>query len=289
MNTLILGAGYLGQRVAVQWMKSGRDIQGLVRSRRSAERLQTIGIAALIADLDGKQLRDLSTAGNSLFYFIPPPAQGCIDSRIATLLSAFRQQGPPRRLVYLSTTGVYGDCGGDWVDESRPPAPVVARALRRWHAEESLRAWSLESGCELVVLRVAGFYGPGKLPLKRLQSGLPMVREREAPFSNRIHIDDLVKVCIAAMERGRAGEVYNVCDGHPTTMTDYFDRLADLAGLARPPKISLAEAHQQLSPGMLSYMQESRRLRNGKMLDELQIKLEFPDLIAGLPACFEDV
>lgn len=286
MNTLILGCGYLGQRVAARYQNSGVGIRGTVRSRRSAAQLEVRGIEALIADLDRQPLRHLPISGNSLFYFIPPPAEGSVDPRAANIVSEFRRQGSPRRLVYLSTTGVYGDCGGDWVDESRVPAPAVPRALRRWDAEQTLRAWSRESGCELVILRVAGFYGPGKLPLERLRRCLPMVCEEEAPFSNRIHIDDLVTVCVAAMERGKAGEVYNVSDGHPTTMTDYFDRIADLAGLTPAPKISLQEAGRQLSPGMLSYMQESRRLRNVKMLDELNISLRYPDLTTGLAACF---
>jgi nucleoside-diphosphate-sugar epimerase len=286
MNKLIMGCGYLGRRVAASYLKSGIEVTGTVRSRLSAEQLKKLGVAPVIADLDRQPLQDLPLSGSSLFYFIPPVAEGSVDPRTANLVKAFRRQGSPHRLIYLSTTGVYGDCGGAWVDESRAPAPAVPRALRRWDAEQVLRAWSRESGCELVVLRVAGFYGPDKLPLERLRQQLPMVCEEEAPFSNRIHIDDLVTVCLAAMERGRTGEVYNVSDGHPTTMTDYFDRLADIAGLARPPKISLHEARQKLSPGMLSYVQESRRLRNGKMLEELDISLQYPDLQSGIPACF---
>lgn len=288
MNTLILGCGYLGQRVAARYLKDGIAITGAVRSRRSAERLEKRGVVPLLVDLDRKSLQHFPAAGGRLFHFIPPAAEGSIDSRTANLVNGFRSQGSPRRLVYLSTTGVYGNCAGDWVDESRLPAPELPRALRRWDAEQSLHIWSRQSGCELVILRVAGFYGPGKLPLERLRRRLPMVCQEEAPFSNRIHIDDLVRVCVAAMERGRTGEVYNISDGHPTTMTDYFDRIADLAGLARAPKIPLKEARRQLSPGMLSYMQESRRLLNGKMLDELGISLQFPDLASGLAACFPD-
>jgi len=286
MNRLILGCGYLGRRVAASYLKSGVEVTGTVRSRLSAAKLEELGVVPVIVDLDRRPLQDIPLSGSSLFYFIPPPAMGNSDSRAANMVQAFRRQGSPRRVIYLSTTGVYGDCGGAWVDESRVPAPAVPRALRRWDAEQVLRAWSHENGCELVVLRVAGFYGPGKLPLERLRRQLPMVCEEEAPFSNRIHIDDLVTVCLAAMERGQSGEVYNVSDGHPTTMTDYFDRLADIAGLARPPRISLHEAGQKLSPGMLSYMQESRRLRNGKMLEGLGVHLQYPDLQSGLSACF---
>lgn len=288
MSMLILGCGYLGQRVAAQYLQTGVPITGSVRSRISMERLQQRGIVPLMLDLDRHPLPQLPLAGSSLFYFIPPATGGSNDPRSAGIVEAFRRQGSPRRLVYLSTTGVYGNCAGEWVDEQRIPAPAVPRALRRWDAEQTLRAWSRESGGELVILRVAGFYGAGKLPLERLRKRLPMVREEEAPFSNRIHVNDLVTVCQAAMERGRAGEVYNVSDGHPTTMTDYFDRVADVAGLARPPKISLHQARQNLSPGMLSYMQESRRLLNRKMLDELDVRLQFPDLATGLPACFDD-
>jgi nucleoside-diphosphate-sugar epimerase len=136
-----------------------------------------------------------------------------------------------------------------------------------------------------VILRVAGIYGPGRLPLERIRKGLPLVREEDAPYSNRIHADDLVAVCIAAMKHGPAGSVYNVCDGHPSTMTDYFFRVADEAGLTRPPVISLEDAQGTLSPGMMSYMRESRRLSNRRMLEELGVRLRFPSLEEGLRNC----
>ena len=288
MNIYILGCGDLGRRVALRYGELGQSVRGVVRSRSSAEQLHAIGVDALVSDLDQPPLPDLSLGGSSLFYFVPPPPSGSVDTRIGNLIDTFAEIGAPRRLVYLSTTGVYGDCGGEWVDEQRQPRPVVPRALRRWDAEQSVRHWSRKSGCQLVVLRVAGFYGPGRLPLQRLREGLPLVCEEEAPFSNRIHIDDLVSVCVAAMTQGRSGELYNVSDGHPTTMTDYFDRIADLAGLRRPPKISLEQAKRQLSPGILSYLQESRRLCNHKMLKELEIELKYPDLACGLASCFPD-
>jgi nucleoside-diphosphate-sugar epimerase len=226
--------------------------------------------------------------GRPLFYIAPPSPEGVTDERLGNLINSFASQGGPRRIVYLSTTGVYGDCGGAWVDEGRTVQPVAPRARRRWNAEQRLRTWRDHDGGELVILRVAGIYGPGKLPLDRLRKRLPLIQESEAPFSNRIHIDDLVQVCVAAMERGGDGEIYNVSDGHPTTMTDYFSRLADQAGLPRPPLITLGEGDRQLSAGMMSYMRESRRLNNRKLREELGVELCYPDLESGLRACFRE-
>ncbi len=287
MSLLIIGCGYVGRRVAAEYLRRGIPVQGVVRSPESAALLQAMGITAHIADLDGPDLKGLSFEGSELFYFAPPPSQGETDTRVRNLTAAFERLGHPSRIVYLSTTGVYGDCNGEWADETRPPAPTVPRALRRWDAEQTFTQWRQESGKELVILRVAGIYGPGKLPLERLRKGLPLVRESEAPYSNRIHAEDLMQVCMAAMERGRDGERYNVSDGHPSTMTDYFIRLADTAGLPCPPLISLAEGEQQLSAGMMSYMRESRRLDNRKMLQELGVELRYPDLETGLVACFD--
>jgi nucleoside-diphosphate-sugar epimerase len=190
-------------------------------------------------------------------------------------------------VVYISTTGVYGDCGGAWVDETWPARPAVDRARRRWDAEQTLSRWSRHTGCELVVLRVAGIYGPGRLPLERIRQAVPMVREAESPYSNRIHVDDLATVCMAAMERGQPGAVYNACDGSPSTMTDYFLAVADAAGLPPPPLIPLAEAAGQISEAMLSYLAESRRLSNRRQSEDLGVVLRYPTLAQGLRAVCE--
>jgi len=287
MEGIIVGCGYLGRRVAERLGLQGNKFRGVVRSVASARVLATQGIEHQLMDLDHPPLPEIQLQGVDLFYFAPPPRAGYRDQRVRNLVEAFATRGNPRRVVYLSTTGVYGNCRGAWVDESQPVNPVVDRARRRWDAEQCLRAWHDADGGELIVLRVAGIYGPGKLPLDRLRKGLPMVREQEAPFSNRIHIDDLVEVCVAAMEQGRDGETYNVSDGHPSTMTDYFNRIADLVRLTRPDQIALAEGDAQLSAGMMSYMRESRRLDNGKMLRELGVSLRYPGLESGLPTCFE--
>jgi nucleoside-diphosphate-sugar epimerase len=282
---LVIGCGGVGRRVAQGYAARGEGVWGVVRGAGSARALAALGVRPVVLDLDRPEPLALPAAGGQVFYFAPPPERGAADPRMARVLDALRTQGAPLRLVYISTTGVYGDCGGAWVDETRAVRPVAERALRRWDAERQLRAWSGDTGAEVVILRVAGIYGPDRLPLERIRQGLPVVRAEEAPFTNRIHEDDLVAVCVAAMEQPVAGEVFNVSDGHPGTMAEYFDAVADLAGLPRPPKIAMGEAAGRLSPGMLSYVQESRRLRNDKLLARLGVVLRYPDLERGLSAC----
>jgi nucleoside-diphosphate-sugar epimerase len=282
---LIVGCGYVGRHVADRHLARGEPVIGVVRSDSSAQALVEAGIAPIRADLDADRL-ELPTQGAGVYYFAPPPDTGTTDPRLARFLASLAATSQPRRIVYIGTTGVYGDCGGAWVDESRPPNPSVDRARRRWDAECRLRGWAEATGGELVILRVAGIYGPGRLPLERLRRGLPMVAEDEAPWTNRIQVDDLAAVCVAAMDRAPAGAVYNVSDGNPGNMADYFNRVADLAGLPWPPVVRLAEAGGRLSEGLLSYLRESRRLDSRRMLAELGVTLRYPTLAEGLPACF---
>ncbi|MBK1731169.1 SDR family oxidoreductase [Thiococcus pfennigii] len=279
---LILGCGYLGRRLARHYLDRGTAVLGVVASEASRRALSDEGIPALAIDLAADDLGRLPLAGRSLFHLAPPPGQGVEDRVTRRLVAACARQGHPRRLVYISTTGVYGDCGGAWVDETWPVRPSAERAQRRWDAEQTLRQWRQASGETLVILRVAGIYGPERLPLERIRQGLPLVCESQAPFSNRIHVDDLVQACVAAMERGADGEVYNVCDDRPSTMTDYFFQIADAAGLPRPPEIPISEMAGQLSAGMQSYMRESRRLSNRKLRTALGVELAYPTLEDGL-------
>jgi nucleoside-diphosphate-sugar epimerase len=285
-EVVIVGCGYVGRRVARRERAAGRRVTGLVRGAESAAALAAIGVAALRADLDRPgAAAGRALAGVRLYWFAPPPPGGAVDTRLRDFLGAIPADGLPERVVLISTTGVYGDCGGAWVDESRPPAPQAERARRRLDAEQALAEWSVATGVPAVVLRVPGFYGPGKLPEARLRRGEPVLREARSPWSNRVHVDDLVRACVAAMERGRPGAVYNVSDGHPTTMTDYFNRVADVLGLPRPPQIDPAEAGGRLSAGMRSYLAESKRLDNRRMREELGVEPDYPDLAAGLAAC----
>lgn len=281
----IFGCGYLGSRLALTHQALGDEVLAVVRTPESAARLNAQGIKTQVLDLDADDMDALPEAllqPSLSYYLIPPPKSGSIDNRSQKLLE--RLEGPGR-VVLASTTGVYGDCQGEWVDETRAPNPIEPRAWRRLSAEDQWRSWAENNQAELVILRLPGFYGPGRLPRKRLEQGLPVLVEAESPWSNRIHIEDLVRACLAAMEQGRAGEVYNLSDGHPGTMTEYFNQVAEHLGLPRPPQISLEQVSEQLSEGMQGYLRESRRIDNSKMLRELGVQLQYPHLTQGLAAC----
>jgi nucleoside-diphosphate-sugar epimerase len=285
---LIIGCGDIGRRVAGLEQADGRTVAALARSEASAQRLRAAGIEPLRGDLDDpSSLHRLPFEDALVYYFAPPPGSGVTDPRLESLVSAMTPSKPPRRVVLISTTGVYGDCRGDWVTEERPPNPLAPRAARRLAAENTLRRWSQASGVPIVILRVPGIYARGRLPVERLRAGEPVLREEESPFSNRIHADDLARVCVAAAHRDHPHDLYNVSDGHPTTMTDYFYRVADVLGLARPPAVTLEEARRRLGEGMLSYLAESKRIDNRRMREELGVELMYPDLASGLAACVE--
>ncbi len=284
---LVVGCGYLGTRLVLRLRDEGRRVVALVRTPASCEQLVAKGLTVARADLDEvRDLPPLPVAGAEIYYLVPPPPTGDTDPRLARCLDALGRQGHPARVLYLSTTAVYGDRGGAWVNEDAPPRPGTARGRRRLAAERCLRAWGRARGIATVVLRVAGIYGPGRLPLERIRRRLPLLDPAAAPPTNRIHVDDLVSACRAAMERGRDGAIYNVSDGHPAPMADYFNAIADRAGLPRPPLVSAAEAERVLTPGMRAYMRESRRIDNRRLLEELGVRLRYPGLDVGLDACF---
>jgi nucleoside-diphosphate-sugar epimerase len=287
-DVLIIGCGDIGERVAVLERSAGRRVAGLARSDASARRMRAAGIRPITGDLDAPaSLRDLPVGDALVYYFAPPPGTGVTDPRMQAFVSVLDAAGSPARVVLISTTGVYGDCRGDWVTEDRPPNPQADRARRRLAAETVLRRWSAERGVPVVILRVPGIYGRGYLPEKRLRAREPVLREEESPFSNRIHADDLARICFIAGHHASPGALYNVSDGHPTTMTDFFYRVADALGIPRPPAITLEQARRQLGEGMLSYLAESKRIDNRRLREELGVELMYPDLAAGLPSCFD--
>ena len=282
-SVLIVGCGDIGRRVADRWQDV--PVTGLVSSAASAEHLQAAGITPLRANLDDPaSLKDLPLKDALVFYFAPPPPSGTSDPRMSHFLAALDPQRLPARIVYISTSGVYGDRGGETVTEDTPPNPQVDRARRRYDAEQQLRRFGQKHKVPVVILRVGGIYGPGRLPRKRLEDRIPMIHEHLAPSTNRIHAEDLAQICVAAARHGRADRIYNISDGTDSNMTEYFNIVADFLKLPRPPTIDWQEAERSLSAGMLSYLRESRRMDNRRMLEELEIELQFPTLEAGLAA-----
>ena len=287
-RVFIVGFGDVGRRVAALYRTSSPVVSGLTRHPELAGENQE-GVHLVLGDLDRPAtLTGLPTTGSLVYYFAPPPSKGDTDPRMAAFLEAACSQAPPKRVVYISTSGVYGDCAGAWVDESTEPHPETDRARRRLDAENRLRSWGQQRQIPVVILRVGGIYGPGRLPVKRLSKGLPALRESECGYTSRIHVEDLVRACFAAAERGRPATIYNVSDGHPGTMTGYFKAVAARLGLPAPAELSMVEAEERLSAAMLSYLTESRRLVNRRLLEELGISLRYPSLENGLAAIDPD-
>ncbi len=284
-DALIIGCGDIGRRVGRLLSAAGRKVAGVVSGEESVAMLAGTGIRPLVADLnDPEELRDLPTSGALVFYFAPPPGGGITDPKVRNFCAVASGGRAPRRLVYISTSGVYGDCGGAVVSEETPVNPQTSRAKRRVDAEQTLLRWGAEQGVAVIILRVTGIYGPGRIPVSRLADGHPLLRLEESATTNRIHADDLAQVCVAAAEKGEAGEIFNVSDGHPSTMTEYFLAVAEQVGLPRPPLVSLEEARRVMTPLMISYLTESRRMDNTRMLKRLGVKLRYPTLAEGLPA-----
>jgi nucleoside-diphosphate-sugar epimerase len=284
-NIWIIGCGDIGRRVfkRVETLYQNHEHRttALVRSEESKQLCQQLGINTLLYDLDEPTALDKTQFKDAeIFYFAPPPKAGDTDTRLSHFLKELNEA--PAKVVLISTTGVYGDCKGDWIDESKPVNPQTGRAIRRVAAEAILTEWASLNQKPFIILRVPGIYSRDRLPLARLKKKLPIVQATEAAFTNRIHADDLANICIEAMNSPFTKEVFNTTDGSPGTMVDYFNQIADFAGLERPQQISLNEAQQSLSAGMLSYADESRRIGNAKLLNILDIKLQYPTLESTL-------
>jgi nucleoside-diphosphate-sugar epimerase len=197
----------------------------------------------------------------------------------------------PRKVVLISTTAVYGDCHGQWINETTATHPQSDRGKRRLHGEMQLLNWSEHTGVPVVILRVGGIYGPHRLPIERLKQGLPILQEALSPYTNRIHEDDLAMICVAAADKAppdsHGSAIYNVSDGKPGTMSRYFKDIAQALGMPQPPEVDMDTAKRELSAGMLSYLQESRRIDNSKLINELGVQLQYPDFATGLAASVE--
>ena len=285
-RVLIVGCGDVGLRAAVG-LRHCR-VYALTSDAQRIPALRAAGTTPLLGNLDApRSLRRLAALGERVLHLAPPPGAGPIDSRTRALVQALRQRTAPRALVYGSTSGVYGDCAGQWVSESRPPAASTARAQRRVDAEGQLRGWGRGSQGHprVSVLRIPGIYAPdrvGGTPEARLRKGTPVLQRSDDVFTNHIHADDLARACVLALWRARAQRLYHVADATELRMGDYFDLAADLYGLPRPPRISRAQAQAEMPPLQLSFMSESRRLRTDRLQRELRLRLRYPTVLHGL-------
>ncbi|HLQ01767.1 MAG TPA: SDR family oxidoreductase [Burkholderiales bacterium] len=283
---LIIGCGDIARRALPELQRRYR-VAALVRSSDRA--LADSGVELIEGDLDDAgALATLAGRAERIVHLAPPANGGPLDLRTRNLLAALAPQGRgamlPQRFVYLSTSGVYGDCAGEWVEETRAPNPRTERARRRLDAERALGEWGERNQIETVILRVPGIYASDRLPLDRLIRGTPALAAEEDVYTNHIHADDLAGILVAALESTGARGVYNASDDGPMKMGDFFDLVADRAGLARPQRVSREEAVRRLPPELLSFMSESRRLVNRRMKAELGVRLRYPTVADGVPA-----
>jgi nucleoside-diphosphate-sugar epimerase len=276
---LIVGCGDVGMRLLPLLRTRFRVFAVTSQPGRCAE-LRALGAVPLVADLDRPAtLRRLAGLAHYVVHLAPPQSDGALDMRSRHLTTILPEHG---RLVYVSTSGVYGDCGGALIDESRPVAPRNGRAQRRVDAEQVLRAWAVRNGTTLSILRVPGIYAADRLPLKRLQQGTPALAEAEDVYTNHIHADDLASIVAQALLRGRPNRVYHAVDDSAMKMGQYFDAVADAYALPRPPRLPRAELVQVVTPTLLSFMSESRRMCNARLKKELGVRLRYPTVAHAL-------
>lgn len=281
----MIGCGDIALRAA-SMLRGRARIYGLTRRADEVPKLRAQGIVPIVADLDDfATLRRLAAAPFAVLHCAPPPSDGRDDPRTQRLLAALtRARIIPQRFVYISTSGVYGDCAGARVAETRARRAQTPRAKRRMAAEDRLRRWAARHGVHLALLRAPGIYAESRLPLERIKQATPVLAADDDVFINHIHADDLARAAVAAIFHGRPNRAYNVTDDAEMKMGGWFDTVADAFHLPRPPRVTWEEAEHRIAPLLLSFMSESRRLVNTRMKRELRVRLAHPTPQALLAA-----
>ncbi len=284
---LIVGCGDVGLRV-LKLLQGRWRVLALSSSPQRLATLRSLGALPLLGNLDQPPtLGRLGGLADAVLHLAPPPLQGVDDPRTRALLAALSRGGRVQRLVYASTSGVYGDCAGARFDETRAVQPGSDRARRRVDAEWQVRCFGRRTGAQTSVLRIPGIYASdreGGHPRERLLRGTPVLQAQDDVYTNHIHADDLARICVKALTHGLPGRTYHASDCTELKMGDYFDLAAQLCQLPAPPRVGRAQAAAVLSPIQLSFMSESRRLDNRRLLRELRLQLRYPTVMEGLTA-----
>lgn len=275
---LILGCGDVGLRL-IRWLRQRHrhDRLQIIATARRAEQAAAIrhaGAMPMLIDLDDpKSVKRLAAIASWVIVLAPPSERSAHqDLRSKLLIAQLRSQSSDAKLIYVSTTGVFGDSQGAWIDECFYPRPSQARSLRRLSAEQQWLA-----ACHAVRLRVPGIYAEDRLPLERIRQGKPCMRASEDSYSNHIHADDLAMILWLCLFRSQPARLYATVDNEPLQMGEWFDHLAKLYNLPAVPRVSAEAVKQAVSPMMWSFMQESRRIHNDRMLKELKPRLKAPN------------
>ncbi len=291
LNAIIIGCGDIGIRVG-QRLQQQYQVTGIVRSTESAVKLESLGFNMAIFDLDQPGSTLPIMPDNSLiFYFAPPTESGDQDLRMKNFLSTLEStSSTPARIIYISTTAVYANSKGEWINEQTPTQPASSRGKRRLDAEQQLIEFQRHHPVSISILRVSGIYSANRLPFRQIKARQPILQLEIAPFSNRIHADDLASICIAAaLNTNQSTAIFNVSDGNPGSISQYFKEVALTFNLQTPPEISWEAAQQTLSPGMLSYLRESKRIESHLIKQELGVTLCYPTLASGLKQCVTEL
>jgi nucleoside-diphosphate-sugar epimerase len=286
---LIVGCGNVARRTLPRLLGHYR-VYALLRDPTQCAYWRDHGARPLVADLDhAASLQRIVGLPDIVLHFAPPAEHDTGDTRTRKLLAALAQaKSLAQRLIYISTSGVYGDCAGDCIDETRARRPATARALRRVDAENQLRRFGRRTGVRVSILRAPGIYSADRLPIERLRRGTPALQAEDDVYTNHIHADDLSRLVCSALRYGRANRCYNASDDTPMPMGDYFDLVAERFGLPRVPRISRHAAEQEMSPLQLSFMSESRRLDNRRIKKELRAHLRYPRVADGIDAAWHE-
>jgi nucleoside-diphosphate-sugar epimerase len=305
---LVVGCGDIGMRFlqlsapSLSPRRKGLKCLVLSSSPQKCHLLRAMGITPLLGNLDHpatlKRLRGLASW---VLHLAPPPGQGVQDARTRHLVQALRRGTAwqsTRRFIYGSTTGVYGDAQGRWLDETAPLRAHTDRARRRVHAEQTLRQWARQTAnlaerlespppLKLSLLRIPGIYAldrAGGDPRERVQRGNPVLHSDVDVWTNHIHAHDLARACLLALMRPLSPAALNICDDTQLKMGDYYDRVATLFNLPPPLRLDRTQAQACLSPMQWSFMQESRRMVNQRMKKSLRLRLKYPTIEEGLRA-----